>query len=62
MDYMNQLLELRQTMQDKVLEVFDKWQEKLNSTMSTIEHYSSVLEHFKNIIDIVGKDSLGLND
>jgi hypothetical protein len=49
-------------MQDKVLEVFDKWQEKLNSTMSTIEHYSSILEHFKNIIDIVGKDSLGLND
>jgi hypothetical protein len=30
--------------------------------MSTIEHYSSVLEHFKNIIDIVGKESLGLNN
>jgi hypothetical protein len=30
--------------------------------MSTIEHYSSVLEHFKNIIDIVGKDALGLSD
>lgn len=62
MEYMQQLIDLRSTMQDKVLEVFDKWQEKLNSTMSTIEHYSSVLEHFKNIIDIVGKDSLGLNN
>ena len=62
MEYMQQLIDLRNTMQDKVIEVFDKWQEKLNSTMSTIEHYSSVLEHFKNIIDIVGKDSLGLNN
>jgi hypothetical protein len=30
--------------------------------MSNIEHYGSVLEHFKNIIDIVGKDALGLNN
>jgi hypothetical protein len=49
-------------MQDKVLDTFDKWQEKLNATLSTIEHYGSVMEHFKNIIDIVGKDVLGLSD
>lgn len=62
MDYMQQLLDLRQTMQDKVLDVFDKWQEKLSNTMSTIEHYGSVIEHFRNIMDVVGKDALGLDD
>jgi hypothetical protein len=49
-------------MQDKVLDVFDKWQEKLSNTMSTIEHYGSVIEHFRNIMDVVGKDALGLDD
>jgi len=53
---------LRTEIQDKVLDTFNKWQEKLNTTMTTIEHYNSVLDHFKNIIDVVGKDALGLNN
>ena len=61
-DYMQQLIDLRDEIKDKVLDTFDDWQEKLDSTLTTIEHYTSVLEHFKNMIDVVGKDSLGLND
>ena len=61
-DYMQQLIDLRDEIKDKVLDTFDDWQEKLDSTLTTIEHYTSVLEHFKNMIDIVGKDSLGLNN
>lgn len=61
-DYMQQLIDLREEIKDKVLDTFDDWQEKLDFTLTTIEHYTSVLEHFKNMIDIVGKDSLGLNN
>lgn len=61
-DYMQQLIDLREEIKDKVLDTFDDWQEKLDSTLTTIEHYTSVLEHFKNMIDVVGKDSLGLNN
>lgn len=61
-DYMQQLIDLRDEIKDKVLDTFDSWQEKLDSTLTTIEHYTSVLEHFKNMIDVVGKDSLGLSN
>lgn len=61
-DYMQQLIDLRDEIKDKVLDTFDDWQEKLDSTLTTIEHYTSVLEHFKNMIDVVGKDSLGLSN
>ena len=61
-DYMQQLIDLRDEIKDKVLDTFDDWQEKLDSTLITIEHYTSVLEHFRNMIDVVGKDSLGLSN
>jgi hypothetical protein len=50
------LLELRESALEKVISAFEEWQEKLSTSMSTIEHYSSVLEYFKNIVDLTGKD------
>ena len=61
-DYMQQLVDLREEIRDKVLDTFDLWQERIDTNISSLEHYSSVIEHFKNIIDIVGKDPFGLSD
>lgn len=56
------LLEIRQTVQDKLTEAFEGWNEELERGITKLEHYSSILENYKNIIDIVGKDMLGISD
>ena len=56
------LLEIRQTVQDKLTEAFEGWNEEIERGITKLEHYSSVLENYKNIIDIVGKDMLGISD
>lgn len=56
------LLEIRQTVQDKLTEAFEGWNEEIERGISKLEHYGSVLENYKNIIDIVGKDMLGISD
>lgn len=56
------LLEIRQTVQDKLTEAFEGWNEEIERGITKLEHYSSVLENYKNIIDIVGKDMLSISD
>ena len=56
------LLEIRQTVQDKLTEAFEGWNEEIERGITKLEHYGSVLENYKNIIDIVGKDMLGISD
>jgi hypothetical protein len=53
---------LREEIKDKVLNTFDLWQERIDSNIASLNHYTSVIEHFKNIIDVVGKDPFGLSD
>ncbi|WP_291627882.1 hypothetical protein [Clostridium sp.] len=53
---------MRETIEEKVMEVFDAWNEKLDSGISKLDHYGNVIQSYKNIIDIVGKDTLGLTD
>lgn len=56
------LLEFRRTVQEELTEAFEAWNEKIEEGTSKIEFYGSVLSGFKNIIDLVGKDMLGLTD
>lgn len=52
---------LREEVESRLMEAFSAWQEKLEKGIDTIDHYGSVLESYKTIIDIVGTDVLGLN-
>lgn len=68
-DYRDNLLSLneelddiRENIESKVLEAFDAWNEKLSTGVDIIDSYSSALDHFKNIVDIVGQDVLGLDE
>jgi len=44
------------------MEVFDAWNEQLEQGIEHLEHYGDVLESYRNIIDIVGEDGLGISD
>lgn len=66
-DYRDALIDLngefddiRDSIEGKVMDVFDKWRDKLNTGIDTIEHYGNTLSSFHNIIDIVGKETLGI--
>ena len=61
-DLNSDLLEIRQTVQDKLTEAFEGWNEEIDKGIAKLEHYGSILENYKNIIDIVGKDMLGISD
>lgn len=62
LDLNEQLDEIREQVEEQLMAAFDAWQEKLEKGIDTIDHYGSVLEGYKNIIDIVGTDTLGLSD
>lgn len=59
-DLNNELDEIRENIESKVMVVFDDWQNKLKQGTEVLDHYTSTLESYKNIIDIVGKDTLGI--
>lgn len=57
-----ELDKIRESVEDQLMTAFDAWQEKLTNGATEIDHYKTILEDFKNIIDIVDTESLGLND
>lgn len=56
------LREMRQETYAQVGEAFEYYNEEMSRSISNIEHYGSILESYKNIIDTVGKDALGVSD
>lgn len=68
-DYVSQLIEanqnlqeIRQTVHEQILTVWDEWNEKLDAGISKIEHLQSITESYQNIIDIVGQKNLGVSN
>lgn len=62
MDVAKELISLREDVYEKLNEVMDEFNEKMDDQISKIEQAQSVMDHYKNIIDIVGKDRLGISD
>ena len=62
LDLNGELDDVRKTIEDKVMEAFDAWKEKVDAGIFSIEHYGNILSSFRNIIDIVGKDTLGISN
>ncbi len=56
------LMELRQEVRDKVMPAFQELTEEMDLQIEKIEHLQSVTESYRNIIDIVGKDYLGISE
>lgn len=60
--YNADLLEIRNTVEESLVNAYEAWNEELDTNASKIEHLTSITESLKNIVDIVGKDTLGLSD
>lgn len=56
------LMDLRQEVRDKVMPAFQELTEEMDLQIEKIEHLQSVTESYRNIIDIVGKDYLGISE
>lgn len=56
------LQEVRKTVHDQILNVWDEWNEKLDSNISKLEHLQAIQESYVNIIDIVGQKNLGVSN
>ena len=62
LDMNAELAEIRNTVEEQLLEVFDHWNEKIQDGISAIDEYNGMLDTYRNIIDVVGKDTLGIDD
>ena len=56
------LQEVRKTVHDQILNVWDEWNEKMDDGISKLEHLQAISDSYKNIIDIVGQRNLGVSD
>ena len=56
------LQEVRQTVHEQILTVWDEWNEKMDDGIAKLEHLQAISDSYKNIIDIVGQRNLGVSD
>ena len=61
-DSQDAIIELRKEIDTQVMDTFKAWREEIEKTGETFENFKSIIGSYKDIIDIVGKDRLGLSD
>ena len=62
MDSEEAILELRENIESQVMTTFETWHDKIKENAQAFEHATSMAESYKNIIDIVGKTRIGIDD
>lgn len=62
MDTSQAMIDLRASVHEKILSSFEEVNEELDKGISKIEHLQNVTEHFRNIVDIVGKANIPNSD
>lgn len=55
------LMQLRNTVQEKVIETFQEWNAEMDRGISKLDHLSGVIDAYQNIVDLVGKAALGVD-
>ena len=56
------ILELREEIENQTMTTFDAWHEKIEKNGQAFEHATTMVESYKNIIDLVGKTRLNIDD
>lgn len=56
------ILELREEIENQTMITFDAWHEKIEKNGQVFEYATSMAESYKNIIDLVGKTRLNIDD
>ena len=62
LQYNETLIKLREESYAKISESIEEFNQKIERQISIIKDLDGVMGHYKNIIDIVGKDTLGISD
>ena len=62
MDAEDAILELREEIENQTMATFDAWHEKIEKNGQAFEHATTMAESYKNIIDLVGKTRLNIDD
>ena len=52
---------LRDEVENEVIETFEHWHTELEENGEVFEHATAMVNNYRNIIDIAGKDRLGLD-
>jgi hypothetical protein len=60
--YNETLIQLREDAYAKLGESIEEFNEKIERQIDLIRDLDGVMNHYKNIIDIIGKDTLGISD
>jgi archaellum component FlaC len=61
-DNVNTLKELYDSVSDSLVEAFNTANESIEESISKVEHMTSVVEAFYNLVDLAGKDALGIDN
>ena len=56
------LMDLRDNVHGKVLEAFQQFNEELQEGIDAIVHLGAMMQSYRNIVDIVGKENLGVTN
>jgi hypothetical protein len=62
MDTNTIMLKLRQTIHDELVEAFEEMNAEMDYQMESIDHLSDMLQNYRDIIDLVGHENLGISD
>jgi hypothetical protein len=57
-----ELSQMGDTVSGKIIEALEQMNKDLDEQADKIERNNSLLEHYRNVIDLVGKDTLGISD
>lgn len=54
------LMTIRNNIQEKIITTFQEWNEEMDKGISKLDSLSGIIESYANIIDLIGKDTLGI--
>lgn len=62
LDYNKTLIQIREESYEKISESISEFNDQIERQIDIIDDLDGLMNHYKNIIDIVGKDVLGVSD
>lgn len=61
MELTNDMREQYNTIFEELTSIFDAYNEKMDDAIDKFDHFNKILTNYKNIIDIVGRQTLGID-
>lgn len=61
-DYNKELRKTQKEAYDKIIESIEEFNDKIERQRDIVNETAGVMQHYANVIDIIGKDTLGISD